>query len=215
MEIVTAFVLIPVVGEFFVELAKEFHLYEHPWPKVEGAMNTLIALANNPTYRIVAALVVGLLIGVLADSFLKRREAKQTAKEALPDEWLSPMEARNRFPIFLNEKEAAIAALEQARRSFEMIARPMLNMGDNNMNAPDLVKARDELNDKQIMYDILSDECIDDIYKQLHSGQLIAKGVPHQHGNNIVFIPKDEWTFLELHFDDETAYMKNMVSSFG
>jgi hypothetical protein len=88
-------------------------------------------------------------------------------------------------------------------------------MGDNNMNAPDLVKARDELNDKQIMYDILSDECIDDIYKQLHSGQLIAKGVPHQHGNNIVFIPKDEWTFLELHFDDETAYMKNMVSSFG
>ena len=57
MEIVTAFVLIPVVGEFFVELAKEFHLYEHPWPKVEGAMNTLIALANNPTYRIVAALV--------------------------------------------------------------------------------------------------------------------------------------------------------------
>jgi hypothetical protein len=86
LEILTALVLVPVVGEFFIEIAKERHFYEHPSEKVEEAVNKLIALGSDPTYRIISGLVLGMLVGALLDSHLRHRERSNApAQPAAPN----------------------------------------------------------------------------------------------------------------------------------
>lgn len=77
-EILSAFVLAPVVGEFFIQWAKERGYYEHPLAPVEGAMTWLPELLNigsNPTYRIITAFICGTAFGMWMDAYLRGKES--------------------------------------------------------------------------------------------------------------------------------------------
>jgi hypothetical protein len=71
LEILTAFVFIPVVGEIFIDQAKKLGLYEHPSELVESIMNWLLRIASNPTYHLIAAFITGLMMGTWIDNLLK------------------------------------------------------------------------------------------------------------------------------------------------
>lgn len=66
--------LFPVVGEFFVELAKENGVYEQPTQRV-GVMLTLLgAVADFPGFKLGAGFIIGLACGLWVDAIFKRRE---------------------------------------------------------------------------------------------------------------------------------------------
>lgn len=67
-------VVVPVVGDVAVQVAKRSPFYEHAPQRVEAAMNWLAAIAADPTYRLVASFIVGLTLGMWLDTLLRRRE---------------------------------------------------------------------------------------------------------------------------------------------
>lgn len=87
LEILTAFVFIPVVGEIFIDQAKKFGLYEHPSELVEAIMNWLLRIAANPTYHFIAAFITGLMMGTWVDNLLKTgwRHRVKTPPPVSPD----------------------------------------------------------------------------------------------------------------------------------
>src|SRR5438132_1106722 len=71
LEMITAFVLAPVVGEFFIDYAKKVGIYEHPSEWAGAIINWLVSLATDPTYRMIAAFITGLMLGTWVDTVLR------------------------------------------------------------------------------------------------------------------------------------------------
>jgi len=69
---IVLFVVIPVVAEWFIELAREFGLYEHPSQLVEGARAWLIALISSYEFAIFASFIIGVSIGLWLDRLLSQ-----------------------------------------------------------------------------------------------------------------------------------------------
>src|SRR5947209_18292986 len=79
-----ALFIIPLVGGFVSEWAKELGWYERPSARVESAMNWILSLGADPMYRIVAAFVCGVAFGMALDWLLRRREQHGTGTTAEP-----------------------------------------------------------------------------------------------------------------------------------
>src|SRR5687767_15119958 len=72
--VASPFAIAPVIGEFFVEWAKQTGAYEDAPGRVNKAVKTLAGLADLPGFKLIAGLIVGLAIGMWLDWFLRRRE---------------------------------------------------------------------------------------------------------------------------------------------
>lgn len=95
-------VIIPVVGEFFIGLAKEHHIYDLPYKWPGAAMSWLNTISELPWLRGAALLLAGLTIGMWFDTFVRRRAARRSG-EFIPKGAM----------ISLNEIEFNIARLGQ------------------------------------------------------------------------------------------------------
>lgn len=62
-----------VVGEFFVELARERGLYEGPSRRLDAAMTAFSEFVTQTWMLVAAALLCGLAIGLWADTLMRRR----------------------------------------------------------------------------------------------------------------------------------------------
>ncbi len=74
-----AYVLIPVIGEWFITLAREKGLYASPseqMGKVTSWFHPLANMADLPSVRLGTTLLVGIMIGVWLDTFVRRRERR-------------------------------------------------------------------------------------------------------------------------------------------
>ena len=70
-------ILAGVVGEFFIELAREKGLYTNPSNKLDAAMSAFSSFVQNQWFLMVATAVGFLTIGMWLDSLLRRQEARQ------------------------------------------------------------------------------------------------------------------------------------------
>ena len=67
-----AVVIVPVVGAWFEELAREQGLYEHPTARVMSIVDWFAILAHSPLYGWIGGCVVGMVLGLWADIVLRR-----------------------------------------------------------------------------------------------------------------------------------------------
>jgi len=67
-------ILASVVGEFFIELARERGLYDHPSQRASAAMSALHGFVTQTAFLMFASAVGGLTLGLWLDRFLGRRE---------------------------------------------------------------------------------------------------------------------------------------------
>jgi hypothetical protein len=81
-------VLFPVFGEFFVELAREYRLYEHPSQRLSEFMNALSHIVSQPWFIGLTIFFVGLALGAWLDLFLGRRERRRLEDPVLAREIL-------------------------------------------------------------------------------------------------------------------------------
>jgi uncharacterized membrane protein len=75
-------VVSPVIGEFFVELARELGLYSKPSATLNWIMGAVDALINNPIYPWIAGGALGLFLGVMADAFARRTDSLRPVKNS-------------------------------------------------------------------------------------------------------------------------------------
>jgi hypothetical protein len=68
-------VLIALVGEFAISLAREHGFFEHPTERVEAIMGFLSAVQDQFWFRPAITSLAGLVIGMWLDSFVRRRIA--------------------------------------------------------------------------------------------------------------------------------------------
>ncbi|WP_439629865.1 hypothetical protein [Shinella sp.] len=69
-------VLSPVLGDFFVELARQRGFYENP----EGVIGSISKIWGSPWYQWFACVVLGLALGLWFDRFLKLAEKRKLPK---------------------------------------------------------------------------------------------------------------------------------------
>ena len=72
---IVAAALLPVIGEFFIELAKEKGLYQHPSERLERTVNWLLAIADLPGFKISVAVLASFAAGMWLDTIVRRKQA--------------------------------------------------------------------------------------------------------------------------------------------
>jgi hypothetical protein len=93
-ELLSAFVLVPIIGEFFIQWAKEHGFYEHPLSPMESAMSRLhwvFTVGSDPTYRIITAFICGTAFGMWVDAYLRGKESGIPGRcKGAPETFFSP-----------------------------------------------------------------------------------------------------------------------------
>jgi hypothetical protein len=78
-----AIVVVPILGEFAVELVREHGFYEHPTATLEAVMRLLTAIREHPWFLPTFCFVGGLVIGMWLDAIAGRaRKSKTTIDDA-------------------------------------------------------------------------------------------------------------------------------------
>jgi hypothetical protein len=95
-------VVAPVVGEFFIGIAKENHIYELPYKWPGAVMSWLTALSELPWLREAALFLTGLAIGMWFDTIVRRRRARKN-EEFIPQAGM----------VSINEIEFSTGRLKQ------------------------------------------------------------------------------------------------------
>jgi hypothetical protein len=75
-------ILIALIGEFAIELAREHGFFEHPTATVGAILGLLTVVREQPWFLPVLCFVGGLVIGMWLDSFVRRRAIPRTAPGA-------------------------------------------------------------------------------------------------------------------------------------
>jgi hypothetical protein len=78
----------PVVGEFFIGIAKDHHIYELPYKWPGAAISWLNAISELPWLHDAALFITGLTVGMWFDTFARRR-AGRAKNEFIPRSRLS------------------------------------------------------------------------------------------------------------------------------
>jgi hypothetical protein len=73
--VVVALAVTPVAGEFFISLAREHGLYDHPSEKVVEAVTVLSAIVYSTWFHWIGGAVFGFSAGVWIDTVLKQTRA--------------------------------------------------------------------------------------------------------------------------------------------
>lgn len=81
-----AAIVFGVVGEFFIELARERGFYKNPSERAGAVMSAFTAFVTSWGFLSVTLFVLGLTLGLWADNILRRREARPVIPtEAMSD----------------------------------------------------------------------------------------------------------------------------------
>jgi hypothetical protein len=221
-------VIVPVVGEFFIEIAKEHHVYELPYKWPGEVMSSLRAISDLLWLREVAIFLAGITIGMWVDTFARRRvERPKDELAPLVKEWLDPIEAIKRFA------NADLAAFAAAIRQKAELLKPEINSLKTQYDAEvaklpfgpapnhdsELVAdlgqkhraACDQLNQFGEQIWLLERKITDDIIAQLKNGNLAAKGFRQTKDSvseTFEAIPKDQWQLLK--FDTYDTHMQTV-----
>lgn len=83
---VSAAILVPVIGEFFIDFARERGLYEHPGERMEAIMDMIVSLGANPFYRLAAVAIVFFALGFWIDYLFTRRRRIDTDRNEFTGE---------------------------------------------------------------------------------------------------------------------------------
>jgi hypothetical protein len=126
VSLLAAAILFPVVGQFFVELARERGLYEQPSARLEAVMEAAASLLQCRAFWWVAGLTVGFAAGVWIDALLARIDRRRAASgSASPTgttpEHVAAMEAARAERLRLR-KENQRLALENEREQLRQAA---------------------------------------------------------------------------------------------
>ncbi|MCW5686593.1 MAG: hypothetical protein KIT85_19535 [Pseudolabrys sp.] len=106
------------MGEFFIELGKEFGWYDKPSQRLEGVLTTLSALVTQSSFLVIAALLTGLTIGLWLDVALRKREAKSLLINAPSNELALKAE-----PGRLDNIIEGLESVEDITRIFRALAK--------------------------------------------------------------------------------------------
>jgi hypothetical protein len=220
--IAAAAIAFPVIGEWFIELAREMGWYKHPTAQVATAMNWLSSVADIPGLRAVAVFLVGLVAGVWLDTFMRRRERKTSSP--LVSVWLDPLSAikefadpelqlecsnlRSKIPILHTEIDTLKKLYDEKSkkpdgRSSEDYLQQSAEIGSL---AHQDVDAQNRLT--QLSENIWKKEqqILDDIIGQLKRGRLVGKAFRveiNKTSESQQIIPFDHWVLLKFETCDE------------
>jgi len=75
-----ALIVLPVIGEYAVEVARAMGFYENPTGRLQSLVGYLAAVTQHPWYPVVAALAVGLFVGSWFDRIARRSDYKRPSK---------------------------------------------------------------------------------------------------------------------------------------
>jgi hypothetical protein len=215
---VTTAIIVPVVGEFFIGMAKERHLYDKPdqWP--ERAMSGLLAISELPWLRAIALFLVGLTIGLWIDTIARRKSARRP----IVKNWLPLGEALSVFvPAELHSSLAD--ARQHAKAVGEQIVDLWKQMEDLKLGllgtAPQPEETELELKklaDRRRAAEIetgpagqavaIAQRQIDEtLVAQLAAGSLVARGLPRRDHvlSEEVEIPAAYWRVLVIDRNDQ------------
>jgi hypothetical protein len=76
---VVAVSILAPIGQFFISLADERGLYQHPSARVAAMINALAIVVGSPWFHWIGGGIVGFAIGVWVDGTLKRRDETVSA----------------------------------------------------------------------------------------------------------------------------------------
>jgi MFS family permease len=71
LTIIFTIAVAPVIGEFFIEVARDMGLYTHPVARLGAAMDTFFSVTNSVVFQIVALLLGGFLAGIWIDTLIR------------------------------------------------------------------------------------------------------------------------------------------------
>lgn len=91
-----AVIVVPVLGQYFVELAREGGIYEQPSEIVGGVTNAVFAFVTQTWVLVFASFIVGLTSGMWLDLLL-RNKGKALALRALDDLFAAGTGQRNKL----------------------------------------------------------------------------------------------------------------------
>ena len=225
LTIVATLVIVPVVGEFFIGLAKEYHLYEMPGRLPGTAMNWLQEILESPWLWSLGLFLAGLTIGMWLDTFVRRRASTPRvphvggwldASDAIPkfadakltSEW---KRARDRGPRLASEIDSLKKMLDEKKQEkvFRSDDDPVQILahnaavgylaGQHRQAIDNLNKAGEEAWKKE-------NEVLADIIAQLKRGTLVGKGFRHRLNrvaDTAETIPLDHWQLLNFDTYDQ------------
>lgn len=110
---VGALTLSPVIGGFFVELARQRGLYDDPEATVNVLLSGIVEIASYWWYPWVAGGTVGLIVGVWLDWFARKRDARQR-------------EQRRTLAIKLTSASRTLGIMEQNADQNKLTAMPLV-----------------------------------------------------------------------------------------
>jgi hypothetical protein len=124
LTVLVALILIPVGGEFFIDLARRQGIYEHPSETAMAIMDKMIAVAELPWLKSIALLLTGLMIGLWIDSIIRHKNSLLPLGFGLPPDpivkvWLHPHQALDQFvdhDLFLKYVNVHKITLELTRK---------------------------------------------------------------------------------------------------
>jgi hypothetical protein len=94
-------IIVGVVGEFFIELARERGWYAHPVRRWDLAMSAVSAFVAQTWFLILTALVAGLTLGLWANSMLRKWEHRYTDDRQLPSAFALKAAKPDRLDAFV------------------------------------------------------------------------------------------------------------------
>jgi len=219
-------VIAPVVGEFFIGIAKEHHIYELPYKWPGAAMSWLSAISGLSWLREVAIFLAGLTIGMWFDAFARRRGAPPKGQPApVVSNWLDPLVAIERYadPELRTQRDSLREVAERLKTQIDLLKQQWdaevqkLPFGPAPNHDSDLVaelgqkhrSACDQLHQLGEQVWVMEREITNRIIGQLKNGELAAKGFLHTKdtvSESSDTIPKDQWQLLK--FDTYDTHMQ-------
>lgn len=146
----TAFVFVPIFGEFSVELARQFGLYNEP---VQVTTRVIEWITSEPSYPYVAVFMAGLTLGIYADAIVRRvTKGKETKKKLTEAQLLG---GRCKYMAERIRKEVPGAAhheLSGLVSEYKMLATDLEDIGlDNSFKLNGRTPPRNELLPKVLL----------------------------------------------------------------
>lgn len=98
-------VIIPVASEFFIELARELGVYDHPSERVASVSSFLAEITAHSWFPWIGGMIFGFALGTWTDWLLRRQERRREEQEAeerraLANALISAPRKKESHPIF-------------------------------------------------------------------------------------------------------------------
>lgn len=94
---VAAAIFFPVVGEWFIALAREYGFYSAPSEQLRAVIDGLLWIVGLPGFHSASLFVAGTAAGIWIDTFVRKQERKLAASAAVVKRRYEPKDAIEAF----------------------------------------------------------------------------------------------------------------------